>query len=141
MVSPLTAILVAGVPVAFRMAGGERPGPDDPRIGVRGLDPHPAVAEHAHGHAEEFEQRAVIFGVTLRQIVVDGNDVNAFTGQRVQVSRQRCGQGFTFTGTHFRDAALVEHHTTQQLDVEVAHAEYALTRFAHDSKRFRDQAF
>ena len=93
------------------------------------------------GHTEEFEQWAVVFGVTLRQIVVDGNDVNAFTGQRVQVSRQRCGQGFTFTGTHFRDAALVEHHTTQQLNVEVTHAEYALTRFAHDSKRFRDQAF
>ena len=94
----------------------------------------------ADGHTEEFEQWTVVFGVTLRQIVVDGNHVNAFTGQRVQVSRQRCGQGFTFTGTHFRDAALVEHHTTQQLNVEVTHAEYTLTRFAHDSKRFRDQA-
>ena len=95
----------------------------------------------ADGHAEEFEQWTVVFGVTLRQIVVDGNDVNAFTGQRIQVSRQRCGQGFTFTGTHFRDAAFVKHHPTQQLNVEVTHAEHALTCFTHDRKCFRDQAF
>jgi hypothetical protein len=49
--------------------------------------------------------------------------------------------GFTFTGTHFRDAAFVKHHTAQQLNVEVAHAEHALTGFTHDGKGFRDQAF
>ncbi len=32
----------------------------------------------ADGQAEEFKQRTVVFGVTLRQIVVDGNHVHAF---------------------------------------------------------------
>ena len=95
----------------------------------------------ADRHAEEFEQWTVVFGVTLGQIVVDGNHVNAFTGQRVQVSRQRCGQGFTFTSTHFRDAALVKHHTPQQLNVEVTHAKHTFTRFTHYGEGFRDQAF
>ena len=95
----------------------------------------------ANRHAQEFKQRAVIFGVTLRQIVVDGHHVNAFAGQRIEVGRQGRGQGFTFTGTHLGDAAIVKHHTAQQLDVEVAHAEYALTGFANDGESFRDQAF
>ena len=34
----------------------------------------------ANCHAQEFKQRAVIFGVTLGQIVVDGHYVNAFAG-------------------------------------------------------------
>ena len=95
----------------------------------------------ANGHAQEFEQGTVVFGITLCQIVVDGNDVNAFTGQCVQVGRQRCGQGFTFTGTHFRDAALVKHHTTQQLNVEVTHAKHTFTGLTHNGEGFRDQAF
>ena len=66
--------------------------------------------------------------------------MNAFTGQCIQVGRQRCGQRFTFTGTHFRDATLVKHHTAQQLDVEVAHTEYTFTGFTNHGKGFRDQA-
>ena len=96
---------------------------------------------NAYCHAEEFEQRTVVFGVALRQIVVDGNNVNALTRQRIQVSRQRCRQGFTFTGTHFRDAALVEHHPAQQLHVEVTHAEHAFTGLTYNGEGFRDQAF
>ena len=94
----------------------------------------------ANRHAKEFKQRAVIFGVALGQVVVDGHHVNAFPGQRVEVRRQGRGQSFTFTGTHLGDAAIVKHHTAQQLDVEVAHAEYALTGFANDGESFRDQA-
>ncbi len=95
----------------------------------------------AHAHTKEFEQRTVVFGVTLRQIVVDGHHVDAFTGQRVEVRRQGRGQRFTFTSTHLGDAAIVKHHTAQQLDVEVAHAEHTLTGFANDGKGFRDQVF
>ncbi len=93
-----------------------------------------------HAHAKELEQRTVIFGVTLGEVVVDGDHVHAFTAKRVQVGRQGCGQGFTFTGTHLGDAAIVKHHPAQQLDVKVTHAEHALARFTHYGERFRDQA-
>src|SRR5690606_7692716 len=96
---------------------------------------------NAYRQAEELKQRTVVFGVTLRQIVVDGNHVHTFTAQGVQVSRQGRGQSFTVTGTHFGDAAFVEHHTAQQLYVKVTHAEYAFTGFTDLRKGFRDQAF
>ena len=67
--------------------------------------------------------------------------MDAFTGQRVEVRRQGRSQRFTFTSTHLGDAAIVKHHTAQQLDVEVAHAEHTLTGFANDGKGFRDQVF
>ena len=67
--------------------------------------------------------------------------MNAFAGQRIQIGWQRCGQGFTFTGTHFSDAAVVQHHAADQLHVEVTHAEHTFTRFTHGRERFRDQAF
>ncbi|MNR28120.1 hypothetical protein D3C85_1454310 [compost metagenome] len=67
--------------------------------------------------------------------------MNAFTGQCVQVCRQRCGQGFTFTGTHFCDAAFVQNHTAEQLYVKVTHAEHAFTRFTNHGESFRNQAF
>ena len=91
--------------------------------------------------AEELEQRTVVFGVTLRQIVVDGHDVHAAAAQGVQVGRQRRGQGFTFTGAHLGDAAVIQHHAAQQLHVEVTHAEHAFTRLTHYGEGFRDQAF
>jgi preprotein translocase subunit SecA len=34
---------------------------------------------------------------------------------------------WTFTGTHLGDAAIVQYHAADQLDVEVTHAEHALT--------------
>ncbi len=93
----------------------------------------------ADGEAEEFKQRTVVFRIALRQVVVHGNDVHAFAGQGVQISRQRRGQGFTFTGAHFSDAAIVQHHAADQLDIKVTHAEHAFTGFTHGRERFRDQ--
>ena len=93
-----------------------------------------------NGHPQEFKQGAVVLRITLRQIIVDGDHVNAFAGQRIQIGRQRCGQRFTFTGTHFCNTAVVENHAAQQLNVKVTHAEDAFTGFTHDGKGFRDQA-
>lgn len=62
---------------------------------------------------KEFKQRTVVFGVTLRQVVVDGNYVYVFIGQCVQVSRQRCGQGFFFIGTYFGDVAFVKNYIVE----------------------------
>ncbi|MNH01981.1 hypothetical protein D3C79_612070 [compost metagenome] len=94
-----------------------------------------------HAQPQELEQRTVVFGVTLGQVVVDGNHVHATAAQGVQIGRQGCGQGFTFTGTHLGDTAVVEHHPAQQLYVEVTHAEDSLTGLTHYGEGFRDQAF
>ncbi|MOA25198.1 hypothetical protein D3C78_1459100 [compost metagenome] len=65
----------------------------------------------------------------------------ALAGQCVQIGRQGCSQGFTFTGTHFSDAAFVQHHTAEQLHIKVTHAKHTLTRFANHGECFWNQAF
>ena len=60
----------------------------------------------------------------------------AFAGQGVEIDGKGSDQGFTFTGTHFGDFAVVQHHTADKLYVEVAHTEYAAGRFATDGEGF-----
>ena len=89
------------------------------------------------GHTEEFKQRTVVFGVTLGEVVVHCHHVNPFAGQGVEVSRQCCGQRFTFTCTHLSDAAFVQHHAADQLDIKVTHTKYTFTGFTYRGERFR----
>ena len=53
--------------------------------------------------------------VTLRQIVIDRNNMHAFSFQRIQISRQKTSLGLTFTGPHLRDPSLMQHDTADQL--------------------------
>jgi hypothetical protein len=71
------------------------------------------------------------FGVALGEVVVDGDDVDALAGERVEIDRQRRDQRLAFAGAHFGDRAVVQHHAADQLHVEMAHAEHALGGFAN----------
>ncbi len=64
------------------------------------------------------------FGVAARQIVVDGDDVHALAGQRVQICRQGRHKGLAFTGFHFGDPALMEHDAADDLHRKVLHAQH-----------------
>ena len=90
---------------------------------------------NAHGHAQKFIQRRHPSSVAGCQIIVNGNQVDTVARQRVQVRRQRCYQGFTFTGAHLGNHALMEHHATYELNVEVTHAQGTMPRFAHRRER------
>ncbi len=47
--------------------------------------------------------------------------MHAFSGQGIQVNRERCYKGFPFTGAHLRDLTLVEYDTTDKLNIIVHH--------------------
>ena len=79
------------------------------------------------------------FGVTLGQIVVHGHDVDATACQRVQIGREGRHKGFTFTGLHFRDVALMQENPAHQLDIVGAQAQGAMSGFAAVGKRFGQQ--
>ena len=85
--------------------------------------------------AEEAVDAPHPVGVALREVVVDRDDVHALAGERVQVARQRRHQRLAFAGAHLGDLAVVQRHAADQLHVEVAHAERALARLAHDGER------
>src|SRR5690606_33976816 len=77
-------------------------------------------------------------GIALGEVVVDGDDVNTLSRQRIEVDRQRRDQPLAFTGFHLGDIALVKHHTTDKLHVEVALSERPLGRFAYRRKRLNE---
>ncbi len=56
--------------------------------------------------------------VPLRQVVVDGYDMDALAVQGVEVGRRHRGKGFAFAGLHLDDFALMKHYSAHDLDVE-----------------------
>ena len=72
--------------------------------------------------------------IALGQVIVHRYHVHTLAFQGIQIHRQ-CGyQGFTFTGFHFGDVALVEHHAANQLHIKVAHTQHAAAGLAHQRK-------
>ena len=100
-------------------------------IGLLALGIVEPVHDHADGQAEEGIDLAHPAGVAAGEVVVDGDDVDALAGERVEIDRKRCDQRLAFAGLHLGDVALMQHHAADQLDVEMALAERALGRLAH----------
>ena len=98
-----------------------------------------AVDDEAHGEAEEAVDFAHPFAVAFSQVVVDGDDVDAFAGEGVEVDGEGGDEGFAFAGAHLGDVAGVEDHAAEELLVEVAHAGGAAGSLAHDGEGFGQQ--
>ena len=90
-----------------------------------------AVHDDADRQPEEIVDLPHPLGVALGEIVVDGDDVDAAAGERIEIDRQRRDQRLAFAGLHLGNPALVQHHAADQLDVEMALAEGALAGLAH----------
>src|SRR5690606_34289543 len=65
------------------------------------------VDDDADGKAEELVDASHPARVARGQVVVDGNDVHAFAGKRVEVDGQGRNKGFAFARAHFGDAAVM----------------------------------
>ncbi len=97
------------------------------------------VDNHAHRHAQTLIDAPHPVGIALGQVVVDRDDVDAFSGQRVEIHRQRRHQRLAFTGFHFGDFAAMEHDAADQLHVEMPHVEVAASGLAHGGERGNQQ--
>ncbi len=97
------------------------------------------VDDAADFEAEEPVDLPHPLAVALGEIVVDGDDVDTATGERIEVDWQRRDQGLAFTRLHFRDLAVVQHHAADQLDIEVALAKSTLGGLAHGGEGFDQQ--
>jgi len=75
-------------------------------------------------------------GIAGGEVVIYRYHMHAFAGERVQIYSQRGHQGFTLTGAHFGDFALVQHHPTDELHIKMAHAQCAAGGFAAHGKGF-----
>ena len=79
------------------------------------------LVDAIHGKAEELVHRAHPLGVTLGQVVVHSDHMNALARQCVKVNWQRSHEGLAFTSGHLSNLALVQHDTTDDLAVVMHH--------------------
>ena len=63
------------------------------------------------------------FAVALSEVVVNGNDMNALSGERVKVSGKRRNEGFALSGTHLGYSALMKNYTADNLNGVVFNAD------------------
>src|SRR5260370_26371582 len=68
------------------------------------------VDDNTHGQSQRAINRAHPFRVAARQVIVDGNDVDAHTGQRVQSCGESSHKRFAFACFNLRIVSLVEIH-------------------------------
>ena len=94
---------------------------------------------HASRQAEPAVQAPHPFGIALREIIVDRDDMHALAGERIEVRGQRGHERLAFAGAHFSDFAVMQNHAADELDIEVTHFQDPLASFATHGKRFRQQ--
>ena len=74
-------------------------------------------------------------GIAASEVVVDGHDVDALARKRVQVAGQGRDEGLAFPRAHLRDAAVVQRHAADHLDIVMAHPERSHAGFADRRER------
>ena len=97
------------------------------------------VLDDADRHAEEPVDPAHPLRVAAGEVVVDGDDVDALAGERIQVRRQRRDERLALARLHFGDAPGVQNHAADELHVEVPHVQRPAAGLAHDGKRLGQQ--
>ena len=89
------------------------------------------VHDDADGEAQKLVDLPHPFGVAFGEVIVDGDDMHAAAGERIEIDRKRGDQRLAFAGLHLGNLAFVQHHAADHLDVEMALAERALGGLAH----------
>ena len=65
--------------------------------------------------------------IAFSEVIVYRDNVHTFARNGVQITRQGRHQRFTFTRTHLGNLAVMQNHSTNELNVEMAHAERTFT--------------
>ena len=97
------------------------------------------VNHTSHRQTQEGIDLSHPLGISLRQIVVDGDDMNTLTFQRIQIGRQRCHQGLTFTGLHLGNPALMQGDAADNLYFERLHSHASPCSLPAHSEGFHQQ--
>ena len=104
---------------------------DISQIGLLALHVVEIVDDAADRQSEKAIDLTHPFGVAAGEIIVDGHDVHAVAGQRVEVDGEGRDQGLALAGLHLGDHPAMQHDAAHQLHVEMALAERAFGGFAH----------
>ncbi len=75
------------------------------------------AVDHVDGQAVEAEDRGHPLGVALGEVRVDRDDVDAASGERVEVHRRHADERLALARLHLGDLALVHRYAAQELHV------------------------
>ena len=91
-----------------------------------------AVQHDSYGKPEELMHLSHPLGITLCQIIVDCDDMDAFSLKGVEICRQCGHQRLTFSCLHLGNPSLMKDDSADQLNSVVSHAERSRSALAHD---------
>ena len=97
------------------------------------------MLETTDGETKKHVDLAHPQGVAPGEVVVHRNHVDSPARERVQVRWERRDEGLALAGLHLSDLAVVERGAPDELHVEVAQADCAPRRLAHDRERLRQE--
>ena len=100
-----------------------------------------AMNNDADGQAEEFIDSSHPLRITLGQVVVHRHEMDAPACERIEIQGERGSQGLALTGLHLGDLSFVKHDSTDELNIEVPHAEHAHRGLANHGEGLRKQIF
>ena len=89
------------------------------------------LVDAVHRESMKHVERAHPFGVTLGEVIVDGNHVHPFTGEGVEKDGERGDKCLTLASGHLGNLALMEHDATKELHVVVNHVPLDLVTSGH----------
>ena len=89
------------------------------------------LVDTIHGESVKHVERSHPFGVTLGEVVVDGDHVHAFSGEGVEKDGERGDECLTLACGHLGDLALMEHDAAKELYVVVDHVPLDLVATGH----------
>ena len=96
------------------------------------------MLDDAGGQAEEGVELSHALGVAAGEVVVDRDDMDAASGEGVEIDGERGDERLALAGGHLGDASLVEHHAADKLDIEVDHVPGVVV--VADRERLADHA-
>ena len=108
-------------------------------VGLSALIVVQAMHDDADGHAEELVDLTHPLGVAAGKVVVHRDDVDALSGESVQINGGRGDERLALAGAHFGDRAFVQHQPAHELDIEVTLLERPLGGFTHGGEGWRNE--
>src|SRR5262249_38618552 len=103
-------------------------------IGRAALRVVEVVDDDADGEAKAPIKRAHPLRVAASEVVVDGDNVDATSCERIQDGGKGGDERFAFARFHFRNFSVVENESADELDVEMAHVEETAAGFTREGE-------
>ena len=98
-----------------------------------------AVDDDTHAHAEKVINLSHPLRVAPGKVIIDGHNMDTTARQSIQINRERRDKRFAFSRFHFCNAALMQHHAADQLNIEMALTQRTPCSFPHGRKGWHKQ--